>query len=534
LGKPRNKIRHCDMMVDNNNFGGTRKSATSSVDYYSKTEKNGVGVVGGGGGVSCESTISGSMSVVEEELREVVRDLELDLGDALLSRKQALEEVGRLQGLLHDMSGESDELVNDMQCLMDDNDDLKKEMDEGMDREKQMSSELEKVKEETFLCQETMEAQRAKRLNPDEISEAVRNVKHTMERQLRHSKNERQEMERMVEKMSQELEMMRDQMLPLLTEKKTSQRRCKALQGVIKQCEPCSESFARLETEGGVPKDADRKGGSTRRVASLRKIIAPPGGGSRQGNNQNNGNNDGGEDHGEPASNRRRNSWSLSEGGGSGVKSRSLNSMVEFELPSVNEDESQRVLRLPDDDSSEDEEEPAEAGTNKTHNRRGGNLFGRNKRQGRHSTGCLTADGFSESKHFEEDVGSSVVSASQVVGRLRRPSFTMFNKQGQGKGGRRESDQGGGGSYESSDMMAALARAKEVAGTGIVEDGREPQSVLSDNQLLDLIEAGHQHQDASANSLTNLRRKIKKNRSQRGTGGGGGGGDSSSSRPQNK
>ena len=283
---------------------------------------------------------------VEEELRKVIKELELDLEDVLISRRDALNEVHNFQEIIREINDENDELVNDMQLLMEDCDELKQQNDVYRAENQDLREQLAKASEEISLCHETLEEQRSRRMNPERISEAVKNMKQTMDRKLRQSNNEKIELERMVEQLSEELEVMRDKMHLILNERKTCEKRTKALHTVIRQCDVCLEAVSQMDEENGHAKLRRRR---TTGITGLRKII---------------------NDH-QNQHKSRRNTWSLSE-------TKGRQSSME-ELPKVEEDIVARPTEEEDVDS-----EPGEHGP-----RQRNSIFGRGRRNRGASTGDL-------------------------------------------------------------------------------------------------------------------------------------------------
>ena len=193
------------------------------------------------------------MSPLLKKQEDQLKDLELDLKDALESRQEAIKEVDYLRDLLNEISEENDELVNDMQMLMEDNDDLKCEIDDCRASQQQALQQLDQAKREISELQDHLDVERAGS-NAQEMNEAAQAEKQNLERKLRHSNKERQELERMVEDLSEELEIMRDQMHTVLAEKKSALKRCAVLMSIMRSCTgqgTCAQLLSQLEEESG-------------------------------------------------------------------------------------------------------------------------------------------------------------------------------------------------------------------------------------------------------------------------------------------
>jgi hypothetical protein len=263
----------------NNNHKGSSVSVTDSTCNSGYHEHNdhddegnpsdGEGSTGTAPYAQDREELVAKVTDLREELQRQDRqmeDLELDLKDALMSRQVALDEVDHLQELLNEISGENDELVNDMQCLMEDNDELKQQAGDSRTQSDEWASKVKDAKKEIAELQESLDAEcEANGNSVQDVADELKHAKQTHERKLRKSNEERHQLERMVEELSEELEIMRDNMHGVLGEKKVALKRCKVLMGIMKSCSgqagTCAQLLSQLEAESGELEGLSSRGG---------------------------------------------------------------------------------------------------------------------------------------------------------------------------------------------------------------------------------------------------------------------------------
>lgn len=165
-----------------------------------------------------------------------IERLEEELKSSVCKESEVLSELEYMKQLMMEVSAENDELINDMHIMMEENEDLKIELDEGLDRENQMAAEMEVLRQKLEKMEEKMEARSEQNLDPEIVSEAVKNARKTMGHKVKQVLSEKRQMEMMVEQLSMEIEIVRDSMNSVVMEKKIVDQKVESLQSAMKRC----------------------------------------------------------------------------------------------------------------------------------------------------------------------------------------------------------------------------------------------------------------------------------------------------------
>jgi len=204
------------------------------------------------------------MTLLEEELARTLKVAQSHAD----SREKAQRELDNLRQVAEDVNTENDMIVNDMQQLYKENDKIHQDLKSNRDVNAELEHKIERLQIHCEELQDRIEACHGQAVDPEDVQEAVKQLRSTGNKKLKEAAQERKNMEEMVDDMREELNEAREKMLQLVTEKDEMIRKYKSMQKKLKRCgcqghkliqEACAKSIMSDDDSGKRWRGALRK-----------------------------------------------------------------------------------------------------------------------------------------------------------------------------------------------------------------------------------------------------------------------------------
>jgi chromosome segregation ATPase len=229
-------------MVDKNGRNTTTAAINEETSY--RHDSHGA-IMGYNAALALETNGPKSWELVTtmEEAHKMIATLEEELSrtrsmaqNQSVARDKAQAELDTLRQVAEDVNTENDMIVNDMHGLYHENDALHEELKRNRDTKDELEKKIDQAQAQYDELQDRIEACQGQAVDPEEVHEAVQQLRSTGNLKLKEAAKERQSMEEMVDSMRGELNDARVNMLQLVTEKDEMIRKYKSIQKKLKRC----------------------------------------------------------------------------------------------------------------------------------------------------------------------------------------------------------------------------------------------------------------------------------------------------------